>query len=86
MNVLLLILQLFPMIVATIQQIEATAPVPKAGAAKLSLVTKTVSAAYQAGTFDTAMISQSNLMALIESITTDIVAFYNLVGIFKKSA
>ena len=86
MNTFLLIMQLFPLILAAIQQIEATAQVPKVGPAKLTLLTKTVSAAYHASTFEPAVISQDSLIALIESITADVVAFYNLVGIFKTTA
>ncbi len=86
MSVFLLILKLFPLIAATIQEIEMTAPVPKAGPAKLDLLTKTVSAAYQADATSKNYISEATLLAIIESIAADTVAFYNLVGIFKTTA
>lgn len=85
MSIFLLILKLFPLIAATIQEIEATAPVPKTGPAKLQLLTKTVSAAYKADATSKNFISENTLLSIIDSIAADTVAFYNLVGIFKTT-
>ena len=87
MQILLLIMQLFPLMLEAIQKIEATAAIAKVGPAKLQLVRQVTAAAY--GTtpqqFGSKLISQDQLLSIIEAITMSIVAFYNLVGIFKTS-
>ena len=86
MSILLLILKLFPILMAVMQTVETTAPLPRIGASKLSLVKSVVVSAFQAEVTDKSTISQDQLLTLIEAVTAQIVAFYNLVGIFKKSS
>ncbi len=85
MGIFLLILRLFPLIAATIQEIEVTAPVPKAGPAKLELLNTTVSAAYQADPTGRNYLSEAKLLDIVETIASATVTFYNLTGVFKKS-
>ena len=85
MNTLFLVLKLFPLILGTIQQIEVVAPIPKAGAAKLKLITDTVSAAYKADPTTTSAIPQDSLVPLIQSVASNAVNFFNVVGLFKKT-
>ena len=86
MDTLLLILKLFPLLLAAIQTIEASAPVPGAGAAKLQLLTTTVKSGFTAADFGTSMISQDQFLLWLQTITATIVTFYNILGIFKKSS
>ena len=86
MSVLLFILQLFPLVLAAIQQIEATAPVPKTGPEKLQLLSEVVTMVLQADPLPTTLISQQKLIAIVTAITNAAVTFYNLVGVFKKSS
>jgi hypothetical protein len=85
MENILLILKLFPLLIEAIQAIEASAPVPAVGAAKLDLLTGAVREGYKSAHFSTNMISQDQLIAWLQAITASIVTFYNIVGIFKKS-
>ena len=87
MNVLLFILQLFPLLLTTIQQIETAVQVAKAGPAKLHLLTGVVRAALKADSSSKPLpIGQDQLIPIIEAMTTDIVTFYNATGVFKKSS
>lgn len=85
MSVLILILKLYPLIMATIQEIETTAQVAKTGPAKLQLLTGVVQAALQADPVP-ALLAPEKLLAVIGAITSQTVAFYNLVGVFRKSS
>ncbi len=86
MSILILILKLFPLLLATIQQIEALAPVPKAGPSKLKLVTDTISSALQVDSTDLGAVPQNKLLSTVEAVTSNVVSFCNQLGIFKKSA
>jgi hypothetical protein len=86
MNILLFILQLFPLLLTTIQQIEAVVQVAKAGPAKLQLVTNVVKNAYKADTSNTLAVTQEQMVPLVQAMTGDIVTFYNATGVFKKSS
>jgi hypothetical protein len=85
MNILLLILKLFPMLIDAIQAIEASAPVAKVGPAKAALLTSVVASAYSSGKVDPKLISQNQLLELLQMIAAEIVSFYNLIGIFKTT-
>jgi hypothetical protein len=85
MNILLLILKLFPMLIDAIQTIETSAPVAKVGPAKAALLQSVVASAYTAGKVDPKLISQDQLLALLQTIAAEIVSFYNLIGIFKTT-
>jgi hypothetical protein len=86
MNILLFILKLFPMLIEDIQMIETSAPVAKVGPAKAALLKSAVASAYAAGKVDPKLISQNELLELIQAIADEIVSFYNLIGIFKTSS
>ena len=86
MNVLLFILQLFPLLLTTIQQIEATVQVAKAGPAKLQLLTGVVKTAFKGDPTNPLPITQEQLLPVISTVASDIVTFYNATGIFKKSS
>jgi hypothetical protein len=85
MNILLLILKLFPLLIEAIQTIETSAPVAKVGPAKAALLSNVVSAAYKAGGVNPKVISQDQLLSLLQAIMVEIVGFYNLIGVFKTS-
>jgi predicted TIM-barrel enzyme len=84
MNTLLLILKLFPVVLAAVQSIEAAAPVAKTGPQKLDLLMGIASAAL--ATNPDPSLSQDKAASLIKTVVDRAVGFLNLVGIFKKSA
>jgi hypothetical protein len=86
LNTILIILQLLPALLQAIVAIESTAPVPKVGPAKASLLAKVISTVPTEGTFGKHVISQDQLLSIIQAITISIVSFYNLVGIFKTTS
>ena len=86
MQILLIIMQLFPLLLQAIQTIETTAATPKVGAAKLQLLTEVIHTASGSGQFDAKMISQVQLLSIIQTIAAAIVAFYNLIGAFKTTS
>jgi len=77
---------MFPTLLEAIVAIEATAATPKVGPAKLQLVKQVVSSASGNRQFSSKMITQDQLLSIIEGITASIVAFYNLIGVFKTSS
>jgi hypothetical protein len=85
MQAFLLILQMFPTLLEAIVAIETTAATPKVGPAKLQLIKQVVSSASATEQFGSKMISQDQLLSMIEAITASIVVFYNLIGVFKTS-
>ncbi len=86
MNVLLFILQLFPVLLSTIQQIEAAVQVAKAGPAKLQLLTGVVKTAMKVEVAKPVPVSQDQLVPIVNSLATDIVTFFNATGVFKKTS
>ena len=85
MQILLMIMQLFPLLLQAIQTIETTAATSKVGPAKLQLVKEVISHAAATEQFGTKIITPDQLLSIIEAITASIVAFYNLIGVFKTS-
>jgi hypothetical protein len=77
---------MFPTLLEAIMAIETTAATAKVGPAKLQLVKQVVSAASGTQQFSSKMITQDQLMSIIAAITASIVAFYNLIGVFKTSS
>ncbi len=86
MNILLFILQLFPLLLSTIQQIESVVQVAKAGPAKLQLLTGVLQTAYKADSVKPLPLAADQLIPIVQTIATDIVSFYNATGVFKKSS
>jgi hypothetical protein len=85
MDILLLIFKLFPMLIESIETIETSAPVANVGPEKAALLTNVVATTYKAAKVDPKVISQDQLLSLLQAITEEVVAFYNLIGIFKTS-
>ena len=91
MATLVLLLKLFPVILSTVQAVEAAIPLPTAGKAKLDLVLGTVSDVYLAGQQLSSPhagqdISIDHLLALVAQTIGRIVTTLNALGIFKKSS
>ncbi len=86
MQIFLLILQMFPTLLEAVMAIETTAATPKVGAAKLQLIKQVASAATGTQQFSSKVVTQDQLLSIIEAITASIVAFYNLIGVFKTSS
>jgi hypothetical protein len=86
MGNLLLFLKLFPLLLAAIQAIEASAQVPKTGPAKLELLVATVRSGIKAADFAPNALSETQFLSWLQTITATIVTFYNVLGIFKKTS
>jgi hypothetical protein len=85
--VLKIIVQIFPAVVALVKAIEEAAPAAKLGGAKLELLQGIVADAYQ--TADTTVRKElpfEQLIQAVVSIANRIVGFFNVVGMFQKTA
>lgn len=85
MATLLILLKLFPAILAVVQSVEAAIPLPSTGKAKLDLVLGTVSDIYTS-TQTGQELPLEKLSVLVSQTVTRVVATLNSLGIFKKSA
>lgn len=86
MQTLIAILKLIPVIVSTVQALEAAVPLAGQGKAKLDLILATVSDVYTAGEEIRKEIPQDKIVQLITQIVSRVVGLFNALGIFKKGA
>ncbi|MBZ5618940.1 MAG: hypothetical protein LAQ69_09485 [Acidobacteriia bacterium] len=86
MNILLIILKLFPLLLSAIKAVEEAIPLPGQGKQKLDLVLGVIKSAYDAGTDLSASFSWEKLLTVVVPMINQIVALHNALGLFQKSA
>ena len=77
-----LVLSLFPLLVEMIRTVERSIPQPGSGTQKLALVRELVQAVYDAAVDMSARFD--DLWPVLESVIGALVRIFNLLGIFKK--
>lgn len=85
MNTLLIILKIFPLVLAAIQAVEHAIPLPGQGNKKLELVLDVLKSAYEGSTSLAAEFSWDKLVAIVVPMIAKIVALHNVLGLFQKS-
>jgi hypothetical protein len=84
MNTLLIILRIFPLVLAAVQAVEQAIPLPGQGKKKLDLVLDVLKSAYDAGTDLTASFSWEKLLTVVVPMIAKIVDLHNALGLFQK--
>ena len=84
MNTLLIILKIFPLILAAVQAVEQAIPLPGQGNKKLELVLDVLKSAYDAGTDLSASFSWEKLLTVVVPMIAKIVDLHNALGLFQK--
>jgi hypothetical protein len=85
MNVLFIILQLFPLVMAAVQAVEAAIPMPGQGKQKLDLVLDVVKSGFDASADLSKSFSWDKLVTLIVPMIAKFVALNNALGLFKTA-
>jgi hypothetical protein len=85
MNTLLIILRIFPLVLAAVQAVEQAIPLPGQGKKKLDLVLDVLKSAYDAGTDLSASFSSEKLLTVVVPMIAKIVDLHNALGLFQKS-
>jgi hypothetical protein len=85
-NTLLLILKIFPLVLAAVQAVEQAIPLPGQGQKKLELVLDVLKSAYDGSTDLVKQFSWDRLVAVVVPMIEKIVALHNALGLFQKSA
>ena len=86
MNILLIILKIFPLVLAAVQAIEQAIPLPGQGNKKLQLVLDVLKSAYDGSTELTKQFSWDKLVAVVVPMINQIVVLHNALGLFQKPA
>lgn len=86
MNTLLIILRIFPLVLAAVKAVEEAIPLPGQGRQKLDLVLDVIKSAYDASTELMKQFSWEKLVAVVVPMIEKIVALHNALGLFQKSA
>ncbi len=86
MTILFTILKLLPVIISSVQAVEAAIPLPSTGKAKLDLVLGTVSDVYTTTQQVTPEVPVGLLLATVTQVVGRIVGTFNALGIFRKTA
>ena len=86
MNSLLIILKIFPLVLAAVKAVEEAIPLPGQGKRKLDLVLDVIQSAYAASADLSSSFTWEKLVALIVPMIDKIVALNNALGLFQKSA
>jgi hypothetical protein len=86
MNILLIILKIFPLVLAAVQAIEQAIPLPGQGNKKLQLVLDVLKSAYDGSTDLTKQFSWDKLVAVVVPMINQIVVLHNALGLFQKPA
>ena len=84
MNTLLIILRIFPLVLAAVQAVEQAIPLPGQGKKKLDLVLDVLKSAYDAGTDLSASFSWEKLLTVVVPMIAKIVDLHNALGLFQK--
>ena len=85
MNTLLIILRIFPLVLAAVQAVEQAIPLPGQGKKKLDLVLDVLKSAYDAGTDLSASFSWEKMLTVVVPMIAKIVDLHNALGLFQKS-
>ena len=85
MNTLLIILKIFPLVLAAVQAVEQAIPLPGQGSKKLDLVLNVIRSAYDGSTDLAKQFSWDKLVAVVVPMIAKIVALHNVLGLFQKS-
>lgn len=83
-EILKMILTLFPLVIQAVQAIEAAIPTGGNGQAKLELIKNTLQSAYDASTQAFGTFEQ--IWPVLKNVVSGIVTAFNATGIFKKSS
>jgi len=86
MNTLLIILKIFPLVLAAVQAVEQAIPLPGQGNRKLELVLDVLKAAYDGSADLAKQFSWDKLVAIVVPMVGKIVDLHNELGLFTKSA
>lgn len=86
MNTLLIILKIFPLVLAAVQAVEQAIPLPGQGNRKLELVLDVLKAAYNGSADLAKQFSWDKLVAIVVPMVGKIVDLHNELGLFTKSA
>ena len=84
MNTLLIILRIFPLVLAAVQAVEQAIPLPGQGKKKLDLVLDVIKSAYDAGNDLSASFSWEKLLTVVVPMIAKIVDLHNALGLFQK--
>jgi len=85
MSTLLIILRIFPLVLAAIRSIEEAVPLPGQGKKKLDLVLDILRTAYDGGMEVAKDCSWEKLVTIVVPMITKIVGLHNELGLFQKS-
>lgn len=85
MNTLLIILKIFPLVLAAVQAVEQAIPLPGQGNKKLELVLDVLKSAYEASADLTKQFTWDKLVAVVVPMIAKIVDLHNALGLFQKS-
>ncbi len=85
MNTLLIIMKIFPLVLAAVQAVEQAIPLPGQGNKKLELVLDVLKSAYDGSTDLSKEFSWDKLVAVLVPMIDKIVALHNALGLFQKS-
>ena len=85
MNNLMIILRVFPLVLAAVKAVEEAIPLPGQGKKKLDLVLDVLKSAFEASTELTASFSFEKLLTIVVPMIEKIVALHNALGLFQKS-
>ena len=84
MNTLLIILKIFPLVLAAVKAVEEAIPLPGQGKKKLDLVLDVLKSAYDAGTDLSTSFSWEKLLTVVVPMIAKIVDLHNELGLFTK--
>ena len=86
MNTLLIILKIFPLVLAAVQAVEQAIPLPGQGNKKLELVLDVLKSAYDGSADLTNQFSWDKLVTVVVPMIARIVDLHNALGLFQKPA
>ena len=84
MNILLIILQIFPLVLAAVQAVEQAIPLPGQGNKKLELVLDVVKSGFDASADLAKQFSWQKLLTVVVPMVARIVDLHNALGLFQK--
>ena len=85
MNTLLIILRIFPLVLAAVQAVEQAIPLPGQGKKKLDLVLDVLKSAYDAGADLSASFSWEKLLTVVVPMIAKIVDLHNVRSVFSRN-
>lgn len=85
MNTVLLILRIFPLVLAAVRAVEEAIPLPGQGKKKLDLVLDVLQSGYDASSELASGFSWEKLVTVVVPMIERIVDLHNELGLFQKS-